>query len=106
MPRPSPNMERAGLNFEEMLQSSCACGVLSLDAGGNVTFVSPEAEKILRLPGAGKLDLGKVPQLLELIRETQETGRAITDRKVVLHANDSVAVSVTVMPTSREKNQR
>lgn len=106
MLHPSPNMERPGLNFEEMLQSSCACGVLSLDSAGGVTFVSPEAEKILRLPGTKKLNIEKIPQLHELIHETQATGQAITDRKVVLHEDDSVAVSVTVMPTSREKNHR
>ena len=40
-------MGHPGLNIEDMLQTSCACGVVSIDAGGKVTFVSPEAEKIL-----------------------------------------------------------
>jgi signal transduction histidine kinase len=106
MLRTNPNMERPGLNFEEMLQSSCACGVLSLDAGGNITFVSPEAEKILRLPSANKVSLEKMPQLRELIAETQSTGKTITDRKVVLHPDDATAVSVTVMAAARENNQR
>src|SRR6516162_1790007 len=107
MSHPNPSTERPGLNFEEMLQSSCACGVLSLDSSSNVTFVSPEAEKILRLSHPGKPQLENIPQLLELIHETQTTGRAINDRKVVLHAEDSTAISVTVMPAApRDKNHR
>ena len=95
------------MNFEEMLQASCACGVLSLDGNGNVTFVSPEAEKILRLSQASKSSLEKIPQLQELIRETQSTGCAINDRKIVLRPEDSTAISVTVMPaTARDKNHR
>lgn len=95
------------MNFEEMLQSSCACGVLSLDGSGNITFVSPEAEKILHLAPAGKPGLEKIPQLQELIRETQTTGRAINDRKLVLRPEDSTAVTVTVMPAAtRDKNHR
>lgn len=107
MSHPNPSTERPGLNFEEMLQSSCACGVLSLDGSGNVTFVSPEAEKILHLSQSGKPGLEKIPQLQELIRETQSTGRAINDRKVILHPEDSTAVTVTVMPAAaRDKNHR
>jgi two-component system nitrogen regulation sensor histidine kinase GlnL len=107
MSQPNPSTERPGLNFEEMLQSSCACGVLSLDGSGNVTFVSPEAEKILRLSQPGKPGLEKIPQLQELIRETQTTGRAINDRKLVLRPEDSTAVCVTVMPAAtRDKNHR
>ena len=107
MSNPNPSTERPGLNFEEMLQSSCACGVLSLDGSGNVTFVSPEAEKILHLSQSGKLGLEKIPQLQELIRETQTTGRAINDRKLVLRPEDATAVTVTVMPAAtRDKNHR
>lgn len=107
MSHPNPSSERSGLNFEEMLQASCACGVLSLDGSGNVTFVSPEAEKILHLSKASKSGLERIPQLLELIHETQSTGRAINDRKLVLRPEDSTAVSVTVMPAAaRDKNNR
>lgn len=97
-----------GLNFEDLLQSSCACGVLSIDAGGQLSFVSPEAEAILRLNGDEKRRLENLPlQLLELIRQTQATGQPINDRKVLLHESSSAAVSVTVMPAApREKNHR
>jgi signal transduction histidine kinase len=103
-----PNIGHAGLNLDDMLQASCACGVLSLDAGGNVTFVSPEAEKILRLPGSEHLSADKMPpQLRELIQETKSTGKSIADRKVVFHTDTSTPVSVTVMPpASREKHHR
>lgn len=108
MSHPNPNTERPGLNFEEMLQGSCACGVLSIDAGGNITFVSPEAEKILHLATSDKLKVEKLPpELRELIRESQSDHKTISDRKAVLRAESSAAVSVTVMPaTSREKDQR
>jgi len=91
-----------------MLQSSCACGILSIDSTGHLAFVSPEAESILRLPSADKARLEKLPpQLLELIHQTQSSGLPITDRKVTLHEDASAAVSVTVMPAApREKNHR
>jgi two-component system, NtrC family, nitrogen regulation sensor histidine kinase GlnL len=101
----SPNLGRPGLNFEDLLQTSCACGVLSIDATGAVTFVSPEAEKILRLSPAEKSP--KLPASLQaLVTETQTSGQAITDRKIILDPDrgGSPAVSVTVMPAaSREK---
>lgn len=102
----SPNTGHPGLNIEEVLQTSC--GVLSIDASGQLAFISPEAETILRLPSADKLHLEKLPHpLLELIRQTQSNGQSITDRKIVLHEDCSAAVSVTVMPAApREKNHR
>lgn len=108
MAHPSPSSGHPGLNFEEVLQSSWACGVLSIDAAGNLAFVSPEAETILRLRSSDKTHLEKLPpQLLELIHETQTSGQPITDRKVTLHEDDAAAVSVTVMPAApREKNYR
>jgi signal transduction histidine kinase len=109
MPSLSPNTGRPGLNFEDLLQTSCACGVLSIDIGGSITFVSPEAEKILRLPATDKSNLTtKLPATLQaLVLETQTTGQTITDRKIVLDPDRgrSPAISVTVMPASaREKN--
>src|SRR4051812_2026930 len=104
----SSNMGRPGLNFEDLLQTSCACGVLSIDAGGTLTFVSPEAEKILRLPSADKSDsVAQLPATLQaLIHEVQNGGQTITDRKIVLDADraNSPVVSATVMPaTPRDK---
>jgi nitrogen-specific signal transduction histidine kinase len=92
-----------------MLQASYACGVLSLDAGGNLAFASPEAEKILHLSGTDKSGItAKLPAALQsVIRETQTTGHAITDRKIVLESGQThtTAVSVTVMPAAtREKS--
>ena len=85
----SPNLGRPGLNFEDLLQTSCACGVLSIDATGAVTFVSPEAEKILRLPPAEKSP--KLPASLQaLVTETQTSGQAITDRKIILDPDRAV----------------
>lgn len=109
MSGPNPNMGRPGLNFEDLLQTSCACGVLSLEASGIITFISPEAEKILRLPAADKFtQVAKLPATLQsLVLETQATGQAITDRKIVLDPDraGSPAISVTVMPAAaREKN--
>ena len=95
------NLGRPGLNFEDLLQTSCACGVLSLDLTGAVNFVSPEAEKILRLTPGEKSP--KLPATLQaLIAETQATGQTITDRKIVLDPDRgrSPAVSVTVMPAA------
>src|ERR1700749_4545624 len=105
----SPNTGRPGLNFEDLLQTSCACGVLSLDASGAITFISPEAEKILRLPEVDKSSLlAKLPPTLQaLVHETQASGQTITDRKIVLDPNRgrSPAISVTVMPAAaQEKN--
>jgi two-component system, NtrC family, nitrogen regulation sensor histidine kinase GlnL len=105
MANASPNLGRPGLNFEDLLQTSCACGVLSIDAGGCVTFVSPEAEKILRLSPAEKSP--KLPASVQaLVTETQTSGQAITDRKIILDPDlgGSPAISVTVMPAAaREK---
>jgi two-component system nitrogen regulation sensor histidine kinase GlnL len=102
MPSPNPNSGRPGLSFEDLLQTSLSCGVLSIDAGGTVTFISPEAEKILRLPPEGKsLLVAKLPAALQaLIHETQTTGRTITDRKIVLDPgrSHSSSISVSVMP--------
>lgn len=103
----SPNMGRPGLNFEDLLQTSCACGVLSIDAGGTVIFISPEAEKILRLSGGEKsLPLNKLPATLQaLIREAQTSGQPIADRKIVLEPEraGSPAVSITVMPAAAKE---
>jgi two-component system nitrogen regulation sensor histidine kinase GlnL len=109
MPGTNPNLGRPGLNFEDLLQTSCTCGVLSIDAGGMITFVSPEAEKILRLPAVDKSILtGKLPATLQaLVHETQTTGQTITDRKIILDPDRgrSPSISVTVMPAAlREKN--
>lgn len=109
MPSLSPNTGRPGLTFEDLLQTSCACGVLSIDASGAITFLSPEAEKILRLAAGEKAaSVAKLPATLQsLIEETQTTGHTITDRKIALHPDRarSPSVSATVMPASpREKN--
>jgi len=99
-------MGRPGLNFEDLLQTSCACGVLSIDAGGVVTFLSPEAEKILRLSG-DKSHPVKLPATLQaLVAEAQAAGHGVTDRKIVLDPDRgrSPSISVTVMPAgSQEK---
>jgi two-component system nitrogen regulation sensor histidine kinase GlnL len=93
------------LSFEDLLQTSCICGVLSIDAGGTVTFISPDAEKILRLTDAEKsIPVAKLPATLQaLIQDTQATGRTITDRKIVLNPDrgQSPAISVSVMPAAR-----
>ena len=106
MANASSNLGRPGLNFEDLLQASCACGVLSLDPGGAVTFVSPEAEKILRLASGEKSP--KLPATLQaLVLESQATGQPINDRKIVLDPDRgrSPAVSVSVLPAAaREKN--
>lgn len=109
MPGAPHNAGSPGLNFEDLLQASCTCGVLSIDAGGAVTFVSPEAEKMLQLPAAGKSSLTTrlPPTLQALLTETQTTGLPITDRKIVLDPghHHAPAISVTVMPaTAREKS--
>jgi signal transduction histidine kinase len=104
MVHPGSNLGRPGLSFEDLLQSSCACGVLSIDAEGIVTFTSPEAEKILHLPTTDKsFPVLKLPATLQtLIAETQSTGKTITDRKIILEPDRgrSSTVSVTVMPAA------
>ena len=104
MAHPGSNEGRPGLSFEDLLQTSCACGVLSLDADGIVTFISPEAEKILHLSAEEKsLPVAKLPAMLQvLITETQTSGKTITDRKIVLEPEHgrSSAISVTVMPAA------
>ncbi len=99
-------MGRPGLSFEDLLQTSCACGVLSIEPGGAITFISPEAEKILRLT-AGQTTLDALPAALQaLVRECQSTGQAINDRKIALEAErgNASSISATVMPAAaREK---
>jgi signal transduction histidine kinase len=99
-------MGRPGLSFEDLLQTSCACGVLSIEPGGALTFISPEAEKILRLT-AGQTTLDALPTALQaLVRECQSTGQAINDRKIALEAErgNASSISATVMPAAaREK---
>jgi signal transduction histidine kinase len=99
-------MGRPGLSFEDLLQTSCACGVLSIEPGGAITFISPEAEKILRLP-AGKSTLDALPAALQaLVQECQATGQPINDRKIALEADrgNASSISATVMPAAaREK---
>ena len=107
MANAGPNLGRPGLNFEDLLQNSCACGVLSVDSGGTLTFISPEAEKILRLTPGNTASIALPATLKALVLECQATGVAITDRKTVLDPDrgGSPAVSVTVMPgATREKN--
>ena len=108
MPHANPNTGRPGLNIEDVLQTSYACGVLSIDAAGHLAFVSPEAESILRLQSANDARLEKLPpQLIELIHYSQTSGEPITDRKVTLQDDHAAAVSITVMPAApREKNHR
>ncbi|HXS67613.1 MAG TPA: hypothetical protein VN761_02150, partial [Candidatus Polarisedimenticolia bacterium] len=102
----SPNMGRSGLSFEDLLQTSLACGVLSIEPGGAITFVSPEAEKILHL-AANKSTAALSAPLQALVLESQASGQSITDRKIVLDPDKprSPAISVTVMPAvARENN--
>jgi signal transduction histidine kinase len=102
----SPNMGRPGLNFEDLLQTSCACGVLSIEPGGAITFISPEAEKMLRM-AEGRSTLAALPaELQSLVQECQATGHPINDRKILLNAErgNSASLSATVMPAAaREK---
>jgi signal transduction histidine kinase len=95
-------MGRPGLSFEDLLQTSCVCGVLSIDVKGAVTFVSPEAEKILRLAGDKSGPVKLPPALQALVAEAQASGHGVTDRKIVLDANRarSPSISVTVMPAA------
>lgn len=109
MPSQSSNASRPGLSFEDLLQTSCVCGVLSIDASGAVTFASPDAEKILRSPAGGKPgSMSKLPAALQaLVQETQTTGQGVNDRQIILDPDRgrSPSISVTVMPaTPREKN--
>ena len=90
------------MSFEDLLQTSCVCGVLSLEPGGAITFVSPEAEKMLRLP-PGKATLAVLPPALQtLVQECQATGHAINDHKLFLDAErgNGSSISVTVMPAA------
>jgi len=110
MTNASPNTGGQGVSFEDLLQTSYACGVMSIDAGGAVNFVSPEAEKILRLAGTDKSKLtAKLPASLQaLVHETQTTGQAVTDRKIVLEPEfgQSPAISVTVMPAAAAREKK
>ncbi len=102
----NPSTGRPGLNFEDLLQTSCACGVLSIEPGGVITFVSPEAEKILHL-AANKSTAALPATLQALVLESQASDQPITDRKIILDPDKarSHTVSVTVMPAAaREKN--
>ncbi len=100
------NLGRPGLSFEDLLQTSCACGVLSIEHGGSITFVSPDAEKMLRLP-ANRSTTALPATLQALVLESQASGQPITDRKIVLDPDKgrSPTISVTVMPAAaRETN--
>jgi signal transduction histidine kinase len=99
-------MGRSGLSFEDLLQTSCACGVLSIEPSGLVTFVSPEAAKMLHLP-EDKSTLATLPASLQaLVQECLATGQPISDRKIVLDSDRarSSSISASVMPAAaREK---
>src|SRR5262249_25393427 len=95
-----------GLSFEDLLQTSCACGVLSIEPNGLVTFVSPEAAKMLRLP-EDKSTLGTLPPSLQaLVQECLATGQPVPERKIAVETERgrSASLSASVMPAAaREK---
>jgi signal transduction histidine kinase len=103
----NPNMGRSGLSFEDLLQTSCACGVLSVDPGGAITFISPEAEKMLRLlPGTSNL-AGLPAALRAIVQECQDTSQAINDRKITFETDRgrSVSISASVMPAASQEKK-
>jgi len=103
----NPNLGRSGLSFEDLLQTSCACGVLSVEPGGAISFISPEAVKMLRLP-AGTSTLAILPAALQaIIQECADTGQAINDRKFTVEAERgrSASISVSVMPASAHEKK-
>jgi signal transduction histidine kinase len=105
----SPNLEGGyeGKNFEDVLRSNTACGILTIDANGTITALTPEAQRVLNLPeGREPLLLQDLPASLQaIIREVQRSGQPAANRQIALRslaASPTTAV-VNVTPSSLAK---
>jgi two-component system sensor histidine kinase AtoS len=74
------------LGFENMLRDYLACGVVAIEPDGEVTALSPEAERTFRLaPSPEKRGLDTLPGPVQsIIQEVQASGQAVVERRVVL----------------------
>ncbi len=101
-------MGRSGLSFEDLLQTSCTVGVLSIEPSGLVTFVSPEAVTMLRLPDDKSTLATLPPELQALVQECQATGQPIDDRKIVVETERgrSASISASVMPATAAREKK
>jgi signal transduction histidine kinase len=82
-------------------------GVVSIEPNGFVAFVSPEAEKMLRLQ-EDKSTLATLPAVLQaLVQECQATGQPIADRKILLESDRGrpASISASVMPAAAHEKK-
>src|SRR5262245_11785599 len=106
---PTKSLNRAeegtqGTTFEHALLDCVACGVLVIDAEGNIVAMSANAESLLQLPPAKRKNptLSKLPLPIQsLVQEAQAAAQDVAARPVVLHSSGSaitLSVSVTLVP--------
>ena len=93
----------AGYRFESVLQEYFACGAISVDPEGKVVALTPNAERLLRLPDAQKLPrtFASLPTPIQsIIGQVRKTGCPVTDREIVFESNGAVpvALSISAMP--------
>jgi len=90
-----------GTTFERTLLDCVACGILVIDAEGNIVSMSSDAENVLRLPLAHRKNptLSRLPLPIQsLVREAQAAGQDVAGRPMVLHSgNGAITLSVSVM---------
>jgi two-component system sensor histidine kinase AtoS len=93
-----------GLSFENMLREYLAGGVVAIDPDGEITALSPEAERTFHLaPSPGKRGLDTLPEpVSSLVREVQSSGQAVVERRLILPfaGEPALTLAVTAMPVA------
>ena len=95
-----------GITFENMLQDTLACGVILVDSTGAIVSANAEAERALSLSCRSAKSTAGLPEpLLTLFQEAQQTGRAVSERRVSIPSGDAreAELAVTIMPVARAK---
>jgi signal transduction histidine kinase len=97
-----------GTTFERTLLDCVSCGILVIDADGNIVSMSGDTENLLRLPPAHRKNptLSKLPSPIQsVVREAQAAGQDVVGRPMVLHSGNSsitLSISVTLVPAPQE----
>jgi signal transduction histidine kinase len=87
--------------FENMLLASIASGILTVDANGNITSLTTEAERLLQLKVSDEpLTLAHLPATLQaIIREVEAQQRPIAHRQILLSSSNGEPVKARVNAT-------
>jgi signal transduction histidine kinase len=93
-------------SFGDALQECVVCGVLTVDARGEIVASTPHAMELLgvREAPSGAATAASLPLPLQtVIREAQDGGQPVIDRAIVLSAKDGATAGllVTAVPVSR-----